>query len=116
LKKKEMYRFILILIVFCSCRSAHNQNSNQGAVPKSFTGIIHVNENGCPIYIEISNCLVSNQAYYIGKKVYPVNLEDKFKKKGLKVHFNLTVSKAPSPEGCNSDYVVSVEDLSVIAK
>lgn len=110
-----MYKFILFLLLICSCRSAKNQNSEQSKVTY-FTGTVILNNNGCPYYIEITNCYVSNLSYYIGKKVYPIELEDKFKKEGLNLNFNLTVSKAMSPANCQVDYVVSLENVSVTKK
>ncbi len=111
-----MYRFILFLVILSSCRSTKNQNSDQTKESAIYMGIVHLNENGCPYFIEISTCLVSNLSYYIGKNVYPIQLDEKFKKEGLKVEFNLTVSKAPSPADCQIDYVVSLDNVSVIKK
>jgi hypothetical protein len=36
------------------------------------------------------------------------------KKKGLKVQFTYTVSKAMSPEGCSADAVVQLNEITVI--
>ena len=48
----------------------------------SLIGIIHVNENQCPVYIEISEAL--NQGISIPfTSAYPLNLKDGMKKKGL---------------------------------
>jgi hypothetical protein len=110
-----MYRLILFLLLICSCRSAKNQNSEQSKVT-IFKGTVILNNDGCPYYIKITNCYVSNLSYYIGKKVYPIELEDKFKKEGLNLNFNLTVSKAMSPANCQVDYVVSLENVSVTKK
>ncbi len=116
LRKVDMYKLILFLLLICSCRSAKNQNSDQSTVTTIFKGTVILNNNGCPHYIEISNCSVSNLSYYIGKKVYPIELDDKFKKEGLSLNFNFTVSKAMSPTDCQVDYVVSLEDVSVTKK
>jgi hypothetical protein len=78
-----------------------------------FIGIIHVSEEGCPFYIEISEALNPGKAIDF-RKVYPVNLKDSMKKKGLKVSFNYTLSKAMSPEGCTTDAVVQIEQIQVI--
>lgn len=110
-----MYKFILILLLICSCGSAKNQNSDQTKVTTIYTGTVHLSDNGCPYYIEINKCFVSN-LYYLGKKIYPIQLDDKFKKKGLKLKFNFTLSKAMSPADCNVDYVVSLENVSVTKK
>ena len=111
-----MYKLILFLLLICSCRSAKNQNSDQGNETTIYKGTVHLNNNGCPHYIEISNCFVSNLSYYIGKKVYPITLDEKFKKEGLSLNFNLTVSKAMSPTDCQVDYAVSLDNVSVTKK
>jgi hypothetical protein len=111
-----MYKLILFLLLICSCRSAKNQHSDQSKVTTIYTGTVHLNNNGCPYYIEINQCLVSNLSYYLGKTIYPIQLDDKFKKEGLKLKFNLTVSRAMSPADCKIDYVVSLENVSVTKK
>lgn len=78
-----------------------------------FIGMIHVSEEGCPLYIEISEALNPGKAIDF-RKVYPVNLKDSMKKKGLKVSFNYTLSKAMNPEGCTADAVVQIEQIQVI--
>ena len=93
-----------------------DQGSTQTSDYAPFTGKIHMNESGCPFYIEVTNCFVSNLSYYIGKKIYPVQLEDKYKKNGQKLNFNLTVSRAPSPADCQIDYVVSLTNVSISKK
>lgn len=105
-----------ILTLTCSCRSTRLQHISDSKEPTIYKGIIHMNENGCPYYIEITNCYVSHLAYYIGKKVYPVELEEKYKKEGLEIQFDLYLSKAPSPTDCQIDYVVSLEKISVVTK
>jgi hypothetical protein len=76
---------------------------------------VHLNNNGCPYYIEINKCLVS-KIEYLGKTIYPIQLDDKFKKEGLKLKFNLNLSRAMSPTDCQIDYVVSLENVSVTKK
>jgi hypothetical protein len=36
------------------------------------------------------------------------------KKKGLKVQFSYTLSKAMSPEGCSAEAVIQLEQITVI--
>ena len=110
-----MLRLLFIILLFGSCQTIKNQNSDFEKPQTVFKGIVHLNEKGCPYSIEITNCYVSNLSYYIGKNVYPVDLDEKYRKEGLKVEFNLNVSKAPSPTDCQIDYVVSLENLSVVA-
>jgi hypothetical protein len=110
-----MYKVVLFLLLIYSCGSTKNQNSNQTKVTTIYTGTVHLNNNGCPYYIEINKCLVSNLEY-LGKTIYPIQLDDKFKKDGLKLKFNFTVSRAMSPTDCQVDYVVSLENVSVSKK
>jgi hypothetical protein len=79
-------------------------------------GTVHLNKNSCPYSIEINQCLVSDLSYYLGKTVYPVQLDDKFKKEGLSLNFNFTVSKAMSPTDCQVDYVVVLDNVSITKK
>ncbi len=110
----KIFITLLVALSFISCKStkktsaqAMNEPSNQ------LIGIIHVNENQCPIYIEIpENLNPSINVPY--KTVYPLNLKDGMKKKGLKVQFTYTVSKAMSPEGCSADAVVNLDEITVI--
>lgn len=78
----------------------------------SCEGIVHVAENGCPFYIEITSSNVDGIA--VGNKIYPVELKDTFKKKGLRINFNATVSRAKSPEGCSIDGVAALSDVVVV--
>ena len=110
-----MYKVVLFLLLIYSCGSTKNQNSNQTKVTTIYTGTVHLNNNGCPYYIEINKCLVSNLEY-LGKTIYPIQLDDKFKKDGLKLKFNFTTSRAMSPTDCLVDYVVSLENVSVSKK
>ncbi len=107
-----------LISVLCSCGTIKNQNPNSESKNNfaPFTGTIHLNESGCPYFIDVEQVLVSNWSSYLGKKLYPVQLEDKFKKNGLKLNFNLTVSRAPSPADCQIDYVVSLSNLSISKK
>lgn len=79
----------------------------------TLVGIIHVNENQCPVYIELPAALNPGISMPFNT-VYPLNLKDGMKKKGLKVQFTYTVSKAMSPEGCSADAVVQLEEIMVV--
>ncbi len=76
-------------------------------------GIIHINENQCPAYIEVKDELNPEVAVPF-HTVYPINLKDSMKKKGLKVQFSYTLSKAMTPEGCNVDAVIQLDEIIVI--
>ena len=75
-------------------------------------GIVHLSENGCPYYIEITQSLMDGIA--VGNKIYPVQLKDSYKKKGLKLAFDATVSRAPSPADCSVDGVASLSNVEVV--
>jgi hypothetical protein len=75
-------------------------------------GIVHLSENGCPLYIEITNSQV--EGINVGNKIYPVDLANKYKKKGLKLEFFATISKAKSPEGCSIDGVAAIGPVTAI--
>jgi hypothetical protein len=110
----KIFITLLVALSLMSCKStkktsaqAMNEPSNQ------LIGIIHVNENQCPIYIEIpENLNPSINVPY--KTVYPLNLKDGMKKKGLKVQFSYTTSKAMSPEGCGAEAVIYLDQINVI--
>lgn len=104
-----------MIFLICSCGSSKNQNKDQSKETTIYTGTVRLNNNGCPYYIEINKCLVSNLEY-LGKTIYPIQLDDKFKKEGLNLKFNFTVSRAMSPTDCLVDYVVSLENVSVSKK
>jgi len=97
-----------------SCKTKKNMNAmpTEG-MSETYIGMVHVNEDGCPFYISISEELNPNKAIDF-QKIYPLNLKDGMKKKGLKVKFTYTLSKAMNPEGCTADAVVQLESIEVI--
>lgn len=110
----KYFPILLLSTFFFSCKVKKTQPYNATAFNGDvFIGMIHVSEGGCPFYIEISEALNPGKAIDF-QKVYPVNLKDSMKKKGLKVSFNYTLSKAMSPEGCTADAVVQIEQIQVI--
>jgi len=82
--------------------------SDEKSSPK-YTGIVHVNQENCPNYIEITKGPDSPSP----KKVYAINLAKKYLKEGKHLHFDLTFSKAMNPEGCNVEAVVVLTNISV---
>lgn len=104
----------LLALLFLHCKSRKTQlDATEAHTAQAFTGIVHVAENGCPYYLEIPKALNHGLAIDF-TKVYPVNLKDGMKKKGLKVSFTYSLSKAMSPEGCGADAVVQIEQIEVI--
>ena len=108
---------ILILFVIwglCSCKCAKKQyEATKDKGLEELIGIVHINENECPQYIELSADLNPGVTLNF-TKVYPINLKDGMKKKGLKVKFTYTLSKAMQPEGCNVDAVIQLNSIEVI--
>ncbi len=73
-------------------------------------GIVHVAEASCPYYIEV----IDGAKEDLHKKLYPIDFKDNYKKKGLKLSFVYTYSKAMSPENCSVDAVVILDSVQVI--
>ncbi len=102
-----------ITALFFSCGTAKKTNTEVVSTTGNYYGTVHLSANGCPYYIEIQKSKKTNIAKETFKNVYPVNLEEKFRKDGLKIHFNYNISRAMTPAGCTVDAVVSVENVSV---
>ncbi len=49
-----------------------------------------------------------------GTGFYPVNLEEQFKKDGLKVAFNFNPSRAPLPENCERLQAIVISEVKVL--
>jgi hypothetical protein len=73
---------------------------------------MHLSENGCPYFIEITQSQIDGLA--VGSKIFPVQIKDSFKKKGLKLAFNAVISRAPSPSECSVDAVGALSNISVV--
>ena len=72
-------------------------------------GTIRLNKPGCPVQIEMTNGDLFSTAY-------PVNLDKQYHKEGLLIKFNFAPSRAPSPESCTADMVISVSEVVIIKK
>lgn len=70
-------------------------------------GLVHVSETECPLYIE---------AKLADKTVnmYPMNLDEKYKREGMKIKFAYALSRGPQPENCELDMVVSLTDVTLM--
>ena len=70
-------------------------------------GMVHVDDGECPIWIEAR-----------GKdgplKIYPIGLDDKYKKEGMKIKFAYTKSMAQQPEGCDIELVAVLSDVTLM--
>jgi hypothetical protein len=108
---KLLFQLSFALIIL-SCKTQSNSAAGSDSQAKSsskYTGIVHVNKDNCPNYIEIT----SGPAISATKKVYALNLPKKYLKEGKQLRFNFTYSKAMNPEGCNVEAVVVLSDISV---
>lgn len=102
-----------ITALFFACGTAKKANADNASTKGNYYGTVHLSANGCPYYIEIQKSKNTNIEKESFKNVYPVNLDEKYRKDGLKIHFNYNISRAMTPAGCTVDAVVSVENVSV---
>ena len=103
----------IIVLLGLSCKAHKDAKSNTPSNDGSLIGIVHVNENNCPVYLAIDQ--TNNPGVVLPfQKAYPLNLKDGMKKKGLKVRFTYTSSKAMQPEGCGAEVVIQLETITVI--
>jgi len=100
-------------LALMACKTSKKSLDSNKNTENELVGIIHVNENQCPIYIEITEALNPGKSLAF-KTAYPINLKDGMKKKGLKVKFSYTTSKAMSPEGCGVEAIINLETIEVI--
>ncbi len=92
-----------------SCKTPSNLKHIH-SIDNRTIGIVHVAENNCPYYIEVVEGVKDD----LHKKLYPINFKNNYKKKGLKLSFVYTYSKAMSPENCSIDGVVVLDSVQVI--
>lgn len=102
---------ILVLISFLGSCCAQkevlkdeNIDTNPTTEESTISGKVYISSEGCPFYII---------AIEEGKevKMYPVNLEESFKKNGIKIKFSYNLSRAMQPSNCQVDKVVSVSNV-----
>ena len=72
-------------------------------------GTVHLSEKGCMVYIDAK--LEDGSV-----KMYPVNLDAKYKKEGMFIRFTYAMSRAMQPSDCDCDHVVSVSDVTPLRK
>ena len=103
---------VLFLLIGLSCQSNPCKiTADEFEQKGSYLGKVHMSKNeGCPIYITIEG-VFSKSSIVEFHTLYPINLERKFKKDGLYVQFNYSLSRAMSPQGCQTDGVVSLEHV-----
>jgi len=92
---------LLLFASVVSCRTAKNAPVSDD--PSIQKGMVYISKE-CGVIITITE---NDQEL----KLYPVNLEDQFKKDGLLITFNSYPSRAMQPAGCIVDRVVSVDKV-----
>jgi hypothetical protein len=102
----------LTLILVASCgtqKEAVQSNENSSNVEQTandgmIVGIVRMNPKGCPLYLDANEN---------GEEItmYPVNLDEKFKKDGIRIKFTYTPSRAMQPEECNVNKVVALDSV-----
>ena len=108
---KLLFQLSFALIIL-SCKTQSNTaagGESQAESSPKYTGIVHVNKDNCPNYVEITN----GPEITSPKRVYALNLAKKYAKEGKQLRFNFTYSKAMNPEGCNVEAVVVLTNISV---
>lgn len=65
-------------------------------------------DKACGVYID------AEIEQGVKKRLYPINLDDKFKIDGVLIKFNYNFSRAAAPGGCECDYTVSVHEVSIM--
>ena len=108
---KTIFQLSFVLFIL-SCKSQSNaaaEGESQVESGPKYTGIVHVNKDNCPNYVEITN----GPEIESPKKVYALNLPKKYLKEGKNLRFDFTYSKAMNPEGCNVEAVVVLTNISV---
>lgn len=109
----KLFALVTVILLGLSCKTHKNAKSASVNNDGSLIGIVHINENNCPVFLSIEE--KDNPGTTLNfKKAIPLNLKDGMKKKGLKVKFSYTISKALQPEGCNADVVINLESIVVI--
>lgn len=92
-------------------REAHNNESSEAVdivtEPVRLIGTVVAATDQCPVLIDAQ---VDDKIV----KMYPVNLDEKFKKAGMKLKFSYTTSRAQQPENCDVDAVVILSDVAVM--
>ena len=103
---------LLVLFVGISCRTNPcKMTADEFELKGSYLGKVHVSKNdACRLYITIEG-VFSKSSIIEFHTLYPINLDQKFKKDGMYLQFNYTPSRAMSPEGCATDAVVSLENV-----
>lgn len=93
--------FAFSVLLLCSCAAGKKSEKNTSSDETSASmegmteGIVRISngESDCAVRIE-SDAAGDSEGFY------PVNLDEKFKKDGLKIYFSYSPSRAPLPDNC----------------
>jgi hypothetical protein len=77
------------------------------AEPERFIGTVVAASDVCPVLIDAQ---VGDKMI----KMYPINLEEKFQKAGMRLKFSYTPSRAQQPENCDLDMVVVLSEVTLM--
>ena len=117
---KILILLILSSILFSCCTQKNNIDkiNEESTINNRIIGFIVETESSedsnlseeCPFLIRTKT--------YSGKNItmYPINLDDKFKKDGIPIRFTYSISRAMQPKNCNCNQVVSVSDVTILRK
>ena len=99
-----------VLIASCGTQKEVVVSNDNGANVEQVTkegmlvGIVRMNPKGCPLYLDVNE---NGEAI----TMYPVNLDEKYKKDGIRLEFTYTPSRAMQPENCNVTKVVALDNV-----
>ena len=115
LKIKKAMKFIILAIIalgFLSCTTPKTITQENPPMERDILaeerviGIVHLNEScGALITAQVGNREVI---------LYPNNLDEKFKKEGMKLKFFFLNSSMPIPNGCNAAVRGDLKDVNAV--
>lgn len=104
-KTFKMKTVVAVVILFLSSSFIFTSNDENDS--NILVGKVKLDTKGCGVKIKIKS--VSNGEKW--KTVYPVNLDEKFRKNNLKIKANFVLSRQFQPENCKVDAVVSLLEI-----
>lgn len=100
------------LLFICACgvkKNAKSENDTDWTVEtqpvmERIIGTVHTSETECPVYIEA----IEKEDTF---KIYPINLDERFKVDGMRLKFAYHAVKAPQPASCNTNIAAELIDV-----
>lgn len=110
----KVFLAMTLAVFLMSCKSTKEVTDNgnppieetpKEQVDPRVVGYVKLQNQGCDVLLEVD---------LKGEKtlMYPVNLEDKFKKEGLKLMFQYLPSKKAIPLDCKANICIVMSDVS----